>query len=124
MGKSSLEQGEYALGSYKVRYADWSNGEWFGVGPWLKVIVTNRRLLLFVDAGTQRDAARRIEPEQIKQVWNLCLGRRDGVMVKLKDGCRLYMLVDWSQGNKLVKDINEMLTPPLKPRIAPRLQPS
>jgi hypothetical protein len=121
MVKPLFELGEYALGSYTVRYADWDNGEWFGVGPWLKAVVTNRRLLLFSEASSQRD---RIEPEQIRRVWNLCLGRRDGVMVALKDGRRLYMLVDWSQGNKLAKDIREMLTPPLKPRIAPRLQPS
>ncbi|MBI5666905.1 MAG: hypothetical protein HZC41_02775 [Chloroflexi bacterium] len=117
-----LESGEYVLGSYKVQRVNWVNGEWFGAGQWLRALVTNRRLLIVSD-NHRRDLAETIVPPDIRRVWNLCLGRRDGILVALNDGRRLYMLVDWSQGNKLVRDINEMLTPPLKPRIAPRLRP-
>jgi hypothetical protein len=42
----------------------------------------------------------------------------------MRGGMHLYMLVDWSQGSKLVKDINQMLLPPLNPRISPRLLPN
>lgn len=121
MAKHLLDFGEYVLGSYKVQYASWMNGEWFGAGHWLRALVTNRRLLIAPETY-RHDLTETIIPPDIRRVWNLCLGRRDGVLVALNDGRHLYMLVDWSQGNKLVRDINEMLTPPLKPHIVPRLQ--
>ncbi|MBZ0309974.1 MAG: hypothetical protein K8I82_28180 [Anaerolineae bacterium] len=122
MAKHYLESGEYLLGHYKVQPANWSNGEWFGNGQWLRAMVTNRRLLI-ASEPQRYDKPEAIAPTDILRVWNLCLGRRDGVMVVLRDGRRLYMLVDWSQGNKLVRDINEMIAPPLKPHIIPRLRP-
>ncbi len=122
MVKHAFETGEYLLGSYKVQNASWINGEWFGAGQWLRALVTNRRLLIVPDAH-RREILEVITPAEIRRVWNLCLGRRDGILVALHDGRRLYMLVDWSQGNRLARDINEMLTPPLKPHIAPRLYP-
>lgn len=122
MPKPLFESGEYLLGSYKVQHAHWMHGEWFGAGFWLRALVTNRRLLLFRDAGRRFDDREIILPADILKVWNLCLGRRDGILVALKDERRLYMLVEWSQGHRLVKDINEMITPPLKPRIIPRLR--
>jgi hypothetical protein len=121
MVKGLLETGEYLLGSYKVQHAHWMNGEWFGAGYWLRVLVTNRRLLLHAEASRHREDTETINPADITKVWNLCLGKRDGILVALQDGRRLYMLVDWSQGNRLVRDINDMLAPPLKPRIVPRL---
>jgi len=116
-----LESGEYLLGNYKVKPANWMNGEWFGSSRWIRAMVTNRRLLLTPEVH-RFDQPEAIIPGDIFRVWNLCLGRRDGVMVALRDGRRLYMLVDWSQGSKLARDINELIAPPLKPHIAPRLQ--
>jgi hypothetical protein len=117
-----FEAGEYELGVYKVQYVQWVDGEWRGKGYWLRAIVTNRRLLVFPEQNAV--SMESITPEQITRAWNVCLRGRDGLMVELNDYRRLYMLVDWSQGRKLAKDINEMLTPRAAPRIAPRLPPS
>jgi hypothetical protein len=119
-----LEPGEYQLGGYQVQFVDWNGGEWRGAGFWLRAIVTNRRLLVFPDTRRSLEQTRTIKPEDIARVWNLCLGRRDGVLVILKDGRRFYLLVDWSQGGKLARDLNELLAPPLKPRILPRPRPA
>jgi hypothetical protein len=120
MLKNILEPGEYPLSSYQVQFVDWVNSEWHGNDCWLRATVTNRRLLVF-SPGIQAVVAQTILPGDIRKVWNVCLQGRDGILVALKDGRRLYLLVDWSQGSKLVKDINSMLTIPLVPRIAPRM---
>jgi len=117
-----FEAGEYKLGGYKVQFAHWEGGEWCGAGYWQRAVVTNRRLLVFPDAR-HTDQAQKIASDDIVRVWNICLGKRDGVLVSLKDGLRFYMLVDWSQGSKLVRDIQEMIALPLHPRIAHRLRP-
>jgi len=114
-----FEAGEYELGGYKVQFVEWIAGEWHGTGYWLRAIVSNHRLLVFPERNTH--SVESIMPDQITRVWNVCLQGRDGLMVELNDHRRLYMLVDWSQGGKLARDINEMLTPRAQPRIAPRL---
>lgn len=121
MAKHAFESGEYLLGNYKVKPANWMNGKWFSTEHWIRAMVTNRRLLLAPELH-RYDKPEAITHGDIFRVWNLCLGRRDGVMVVLRDGRRLYMLVDWSQGSKLARDIKEMIAPPLKPHIIPRLQ--
>jgi hypothetical protein len=121
MFKDILEVGEYPLGSYKVQYVTWTNGEWCGNGYWLRALVTNRRLLVFAENGIRSSKVEAITPADVTKVWNVCLQGRDGIMVALKDDRRLYLLVDWSQGSKLVRDINNMLATPVKPRIVPRL---
>jgi hypothetical protein len=117
-----FEPGEYQLGRYKVQYVEWTDGEWQGEGYWLQAIVTNRRLLVFPEKNTQKVEA--ITPSGITRAWNVSLRGRDGLMVELTDFRRLYMLVDWSQGSKLLRDIKEMLTPRVQPRISPRLRPN
>lgn len=117
-----FEAGEYELGGYKVQFAHWEGGEWCGAGYWQRAVVTNRRLWVFPDAR-HTDRAQKIGADDIARVWNICLGKRDGVLINLKDGGRFYMLVDWSQGSKLARDIREMIALPLHPRIAPRLRP-
>ena len=116
----SFEAGEYQLGCYKVQYVEWTDGEWSGSGYWLRAIVTNHRLLVFPEHNTITTES--ILPDKITRAWNVCLRGRDGLMVELSDFRRLYMLVDWSQGNKLLRDINEMLAPRAIPRISPRLR--
>ncbi len=117
--KAILEAGEYQVGAYKVQQVNWEDGEWRGPGYWLQAIVTNRRLLVYPERNAQ--AAETIQPPEIERAWNISLRGRDGLMVELKDKRRLYMLVDWSQGSKLAKDIRKMITPTAKPRILPRL---
>jgi len=114
-----FEAGEYQLGRYKVQFVEWMDGEWCGTGYWLRAIVTNQRLLVYPEQNAVNTEI--ITPDKITRAWNVCLRGRDGLMVELNDLRRLYMLVDWSQGGKLAKDINEMLTPRAHPRIAPRL---
>jgi hypothetical protein len=123
MENSLLENDEYRIGDYKVQYVRWFDDEWAGTGYWLSATITNQRLLVFPEFGGQERPTEVIPSTAIRRVWNVCLRGRDGVMVALKDGRRLYMLVDWSQGSKLVRDMQDMLTPPTKPRIRPRILP-
>ena len=73
--------------------------------------------------GTKRREMNSSPQNRLRAHGMYALRERDGLMVELNDYRRLYMLVDWSQGRKLAKDINEMLTPRVAPRIAPRLPP-
>jgi hypothetical protein len=124
MNTSLLEPDEYPFGYYKIQVVEWEEGDWNETGYWLNAIITNRRFMIFLGVNDAMLAQKVLQPLDIRKVWNVCLKGRDGVMIALKDGKRMYMLVDWSQGNKLVKDLNEMLTPPVKPRILPRLVPT
>ncbi len=124
MKNAFLGPGEVEFGGYKVQSVEWVDGEWTGAGLWLKAIVTNRRLLVFPEMGDQLQNPLSYVPSDIMKAWNVSLRGKDGIMVLLRDGTHLYMLVDWSQGSKLVRDINQMLVPPMKPRISPRLLPN
>jgi hypothetical protein len=124
MNSQFLEPDEYAFGYYKVQRVEWEHGEWHETGYWLNAVVTNRRLLMYPAPRAASKTRKILQPLDIRKVWNVCLKGRDGIMIALLDGRRLYMLVDWSQGNKLVKDLNQMLSPPITPRILPRLAPT
>jgi len=118
---TSLQQGEYQLGRYKARYAKFFGPGWDNNGPWMRFIVTNRRLILFADDFRDSQTTAVISRNDIGRVWNVCLGKRDGVILALTNGQLLYFFIEWSQGAKLVTDIREMLTPPLQPKITPRV---
>jgi hypothetical protein len=118
---TSLQQGEYQLGRYKVCYARFFGAGWDNNGPWMRLIVTNRRLILFADDVRNSQTPAVIARSDIGRVWNVCLGKRDGVILALTNGQLLYFFIEWSQGAKLVSDIREMLTPPLQPNITPRV---
>jgi hypothetical protein len=118
---TSLQQGEYQLGRYKVRYAKFSRLGWDNNGPWMRILVTNRRLIILPDDARDSQATAIIPRSNVGRVWNVCLGKRDGVILALTNGQLLYFFIDWSQGAKLVTDIREMLTPPLQPAITPRV---
>ncbi len=124
MNTTLLEPDEYPFGYYKIQRVEWEHGEWTETGYWLTAVVTNHRFMIFPGTNASVTAQKTLQPMDIRKVWNVCLKGRDGVMIALRDGKRLYMLVDWSQGNKLVKDLDEMLAPPIKPRILPRLVPT
>lgn len=118
--ETKLQQGEYQIGRYKVRYAEFSGLGWCENGPWMRMAVTNRRLLFLPDDPRDSIGLNMIERSHITQVWNVCLGRRDGVILALRDGKLVYLFIEWAQGGKLTNDIREMLTPPLQPSITPR----
>lgn len=114
-----LDNGEYQIGSYKVQKVNWEDGDWHGTGYWLRAVVTNRRIALFPERHSE--VLESIFPAEIVRAWNVCLRGRDGVMLRIEPNQRLYMLVDWSQGARLAKDIQTLMTPPARPRIHPRL---
>lgn len=124
MNMRFLEPDEYPLGFYKVQLVEWEHGDWAETGYWLNAVVTNHRLVIFPTMNASSKDQTILQPLDIRKVWNVCLKGRDGIMIAQQDGTDLYMLVDWSQGNKLVRDLNEMLVPPIKPRILPRLMPT
>lgn len=124
MHKKLLESDEYQYGIYKVQPVEWADGDWRGSGLWLRALVTNHRLLLLPEKNAQSAHNQSIRAAEIARVWNVCLQGRDGIMVQYRNGGRIYLLVDWSQGGKLVKDLNTMLQPGAKPRILPRLLPN
>lgn len=115
-----LQQGEYRLGRYRVRFARFTSLGWDTQGPWMRAIVTNRRLIFVPEDAASDVAPLEIAPGGIVRTWNVCLGRRDGLIIALKSGQMLYMFVDWGQGARLGRDMRELLTPPLQPRITPR----
>jgi hypothetical protein len=117
-----LEPDEHPIATYTVQYVHWSNDNWIGRGDWLQAVVTNHRLLLIPSENSLRGKVEAIRYQEINHVWNLCLGTRDGVLVRFKNRQHLYLYVDWSQGNKLVHHLNERITPPPQPRILPRLR--
>lgn len=121
VGQEMLDQGEYQLGCYLVRFARWTTRGWAGGGPWLRALVTNQRLLIISEAGEPRYSPISIAAPDIMKIWSVSLGRRSGVIVLLKKRRLLYFLVDWGQGSKLVADVREMLAPPAQPRIVPHI---
>lgn len=121
MTPNFLEPGEFQYGTYKVQYVEWLNDEWTGTGFWLRAAVTNRRLMVFPEMGVYPQDYDTINPSDIMKVWNVSLQGRDGILIRLRDNRCLHLLVDWSQGSKLVRDIDMMLMTPIKPRISPRL---
>ena len=105
-----LVKGERVLGDYHVRLARHSDEGWCGVGPRLSAIVTNERLLLTPQTFRPYPPAS-IPRRYVDGVWNVGLGRRDGVRVSLNLGYQLYMLVSWGHGNKFAIDLKEMVKP-------------
>lgn len=122
MDYSYLEADEHPIATYKVQYVHWLNDTWIGRGDWLQAIVTNRRLLLIPSENSLRGKVESIRYQDVNNVWNLCLGKRDGVLLRLKNRQHFYLYVEWSQGNKLVHHLNERIAPATKPRILPRLR--
>ncbi len=122
MTQEGLPVGEFSYGRYQVQLVEWADGEWQGRGYWLRALVTNRRLLVYPDLGGLLRPNEDIDSSEIARVWNVSLGGRDGIMVLLKEGRALHLLVDWSQGGKLARDIRELIAPMQRPRILPRLK--
>lgn len=118
---SFLEPGEFQYGCYKVQYVEWSDNEWLGTGFWLQAIVTNKRLVVFPELGVYPQDYETIPPSAIMKVWSVSLAGKDGILIRLGDNRCLHLLVDWSQGSKLVRDIDKMMVTPPKPRISPRV---
>ncbi|MBZ0302514.1 MAG: hypothetical protein K8J31_22405 [Anaerolineae bacterium] len=109
---------EQSLGRYKVRFARFTSGQWHHHGPWMRLLVTTRRLVILPEDVHQEDVTPLAIPgEDIEQVWSVGLGKRDGGVIALHSGDLLYFYVDWSQSSWLMRDIRMMLGKPApKPR--------
>jgi hypothetical protein len=114
-----LVKGESVLGDYHVRLARHGDEGWCGVGPRLSAVVTNERLLLMPQTFRPYPPAS-IPRRYVDGVWNVGLGRRDGVRVSLSLGYQLYMLVSWGHGNKFAGDL-KLMVKPKQTRLAPVL---
>ena len=107
-----LQSGEFTVGRYKIRFARFSKGSWRAQGDWMRVIVTNRRLILLPDEVNQEDSfPMAIPANNIAQVWSMGLGKRDGGVLELNGGELLYFFVELSQSNHLMRDIRALLRP-------------
>lgn len=105
-----LEHGEYQIERYRVKLTQLDTDGWSSDSPWLRAVITNRRLLL-VPEEDQNDCSPVVIPlAEIQKVWNIGLGRKDGLMLYLKTGQRVHMFVDWNQGRKLMRDTQEMMS--------------
>lgn len=102
-----LEAGEHKIGEYRVRLARYQQGRWQSSGPWLNLIISNMRLVMAAENGQQ--APMTILPASIVRVWHACIGKRDGGILMLKTGHLFYFYVDWSQGARLVHDLEVMM---------------
>ncbi|HLV37196.1 MAG TPA: hypothetical protein VKY59_18895 [Spirillospora sp.] len=106
-----LDVGEQQLGRYKVRFTRFVGGRWRTRGPWLQLIVTNRRLIILPDEARDGRTPLVISAVDIARVWSIGLGRRDGGVIALRTGEPLYFYVDWSQSARLIRDIRRMMQP-------------
>jgi hypothetical protein len=110
-----LQARERSLGRYRVQHVKFERGGWQTDGPWLRLIVTDQRLVVLPDDPRQQD----IEPlviwrHAIARAWSVGLGKRDGGVIALHSGDLLYFYVDWSQSARLIRDINSMLKTSLR----------
>lgn len=121
MSDVTLQIGEYQINRYTVRFARFTSRGWSTTSPWMRLLVTNRRLVFMPDDIKGGASEYRIERSKIRRCWNAAMGRRAGIILELHTGELIHMYVEWSQGDKLVKDIVEMLAQPAQPRITPRL---
>ena len=119
MEDEQLQAGEYSINRYTVRFARFTSRGWNTNGPWMRLVVTNRRLM-FLPNDQHSANTYLIERPKLHRCWNAAMGRRNGIIIELHDGELIHMYVDWAQGDKLVKDIREMMSQPTKPRITPR----
>lgn len=118
-----LDSGEYLVGQYKVRIATFTRWGWQGDdSAWMQALITNHRLLLLPENPTEHAAHSPLafSNQDLKSVWNACLGRRDGVILERSNGQLLHLLVHWAQGAKMARDLKEILIPTITPRIRPQ----
>jgi hypothetical protein len=114
-----MNQLENQLGRYKVQHVKFIDGQWRPYGPWMRLIVTNQRVILFPDHAVQQAKHLVLYPQMIARVWSICLGKRDGAIMALRSGELLYFYVHWSESTKLIRDIHLMLRPaPRQPALA------
>jgi hypothetical protein len=107
-----LQSGEFSVGRYKIRFARFSKGSWRTQGNWMRLLVTNRRLILLPENVQQKDSfPMAIAAANIVQVWSMGLGKRDGGVIELKGGELLYFFVDLAQSTHLMQDVRALLQP-------------
>lgn len=109
--KDLLEQGEYPIERYRVKVTELIDSGWAVKIPWWRAFITNRRLILIPEA-TKKCSPTSIPLNDIVHVWNVGLGRLDGVVFSLTNGERLHMIVDWNQGRRFMRDTLRVLEAP------------
>lgn len=121
---SIFEVGEYQIGRYQVHAASLSGSGWQKEGAALRMLLTNHRIILLPDVIGNKDQTMQpvvIPFKAISRVWNMALGKRDGLLIESSDGKQHYYFVNWNQGSELANEIKELIAPPLQPRISPRM---
>lgn len=113
----SLEYDEYQIENYRVQLTEFVNSGWATNGPWLHLVVTNRRFIFMPEKKQRQETLTVIPLCEVGKVFNVAMGRRDGVMFALKSGERLHMFVDWNQGQKLMRVARQMMS--FKPGATP-----
>jgi hypothetical protein len=109
--KDLLEEGEYPIERYRVKVTELIDSGWAVNIPWWRAFITNRRLILIPEA-TKQCSPTIIPLNDIVHVWNVGLGRLDGVVFSLTNGERLHMIVDWNQGRRFTRDTLRVLEAP------------
>ncbi len=109
--KNLLEPGEYPIERYRVKITELIDSGWAVNIPWWRAFITNQRLILVPEANKQCSPTI-IPLNDIVHVWNVGLGRLDGVVFSLTNGERLHMIVDWNQGRRFMRDTLRVLEAP------------
>src|SRR5690606_7651113 len=107
-----LQSGEFSIGRYRIRFARFSKGSWRTQGDWMRLIVTNRRLILLPDEVKQENTFPMvISASNIVEVWSMGLGKRDDGVLELNGGVVLDFFDELYQSNRLMRDIRTLLRP-------------
>jgi len=107
-----LLPGENKLGQYHVAIIRRTQSGWVPTVPPLNALVTNYRMVLQPQTRRQYKPAS-IPSYSITHVSEVELGPYRGVRIALKTGLRLYLTVNWSQGDELSSTIKAMLITPI-----------
>lgn len=104
-----LKRGENVVESYRVQLTEFANTGWISEAPAIDVYITDANLIL-LPASRETDHQATVLPlDSVNRVWHVGLGRRDGVLLSLTTGERMYMFVSWTQGRRLARDIRNLV---------------
>ncbi len=107
-----LRQNETELGCHNVQVATFQGFSWCPSGPPLRAIITDTRLILIPRKAPDNCNPAIIPARCIRWYIPMLLGKKPGLMLQLKSGERIHLLVSWGQGNKITRDIKQLMLPP------------
>jgi hypothetical protein len=108
-----LETGEAQLGRYRIQFARMSRQGWIGEGPWMQGVLTNQRFLMIPESTLTGRG--KIHPptiinlNDVTKIWLACLGQHSGIVLSLKSGHHLHLFADWTEGRKMMRDVQANL---------------